>query len=202
MADTNVDNSENSNLDDLSKHLIKCYQIQINEYENNNDDTIKAQPIWIGNFSQIPVKVYDTFTYSNGELKTKGNIIKINDIAKTDNIVNSIDFNNDNMENEINESKYIINVVGYVISQEMIDNNVMPIVGIVVSENNGSEELTPMCTLDLMYNKETNMFEYLYINKKEDESQTKQIDDIIKKEDIFKNIVLMILEEPIISVIS
>lgn len=83
----------------------------------------------------------------------------------------------------------------------MVDNNVLPIVGLVVCENNETE-MTPKYALDLMYDKSKNNFNYMFSDKDMNESYIVEEFDTVNKNDIFSDIVKMITKEPISSYIS
>lgn len=194
MSDSNnIDKDEYVNFDDLTQELIQCYQVQV-------DDNGKVQVMIIGIYPKIPTHVYDTFTYANGVLKSKtGDVISQTPVETSEDI--------DNIIEDDKEHKYIIHIVGYIISQEMVDNRVLPMIGLIVcnNDNNTSSDddtMEPLCALDLMYDDETDKFQYVFSDKSSDASHVIKTFDTIDKKNIFNDLVTMIMQKPIVDFID
>jgi hypothetical protein len=167
----NIEDNEYVNIDDVADNLIKCYQIQIDEVNNT------AKPMYIGSFESVPINAHTVFEYDQ----------KRDRINKKSNSSPSI------------TNKYKIHVVTYVMPEDSIKENIYKIVGLIVQKNN---EDASICSLDLKYNVGNNKFEYVLCDHIKNTTEiVSTLDTTPKKDDVLPNLMSMIFEDPIKSII-
>jgi hypothetical protein len=176
------------NLDDISKDLIRCYQIQC------TDNKI-ATPIYIGSYKDIPLTIHTSIVYDQNKDMLNFNKKKI----EPDSNPNSRNTNSINSKKAKKKNIYKIHIVTYIMPEESIQNDIYKMVGLIIQKN---KDQTSLASLDLRYNTLNNKFEYIYCDHSKDTVELVEIlSEFPGQDNVLPHLMDKIFEDPIKSII-